>query len=74
MAGPQALSCMQHICANNINVAIGKIVYTQWLNADGGIEADVTVTRIVSDRFMIVSACVSERRDWFWAAQAQCQM
>ena len=66
VAGPQALSCLQHICSNNVDVAFGKIVYTQWLNADGGIEADVTVTRLASDRFMIVSACISERRDWFW--------
>jgi glycine cleavage system aminomethyltransferase T/glycine/D-amino acid oxidase-like deaminating enzyme len=78
VAGPQAQDCLQHICANNVDVAIGKIVYTQWLNESGGIEADVTITRLATDRFMIVSACVSERRDWFWlskhAAQFDCEV
>ena len=78
VAGPQAQACLQHICANNVDVTIGKIVYTQWLNESGGIEADVTITRLATDRFMIVSACVSERRDWFWlskhAAQFDCEV
>ena len=78
VAGPQAQACLQHICANNVDVAIGKIVYTQWLNESGGIEADVTITRLATDRFMIVSACVSERRDWFWlskhAARFDCEV
>ena len=78
VAGPQAQACLQHICANNVDVAIGKIVYTQWLNESGGIEADVTITRLATDRFMIVSACVSERRDWFWlskhAAHFDCEV
>ena len=78
VAGPQAQACLQHICANNVDVAIGKIVYTQWLNESGGIEADVTITRLATDRFMIVSACVSERRDLFWlskhAAQFDCEV
>ena len=66
ISGPEALACLQHICANDIDVPIGKIVYTQWLNNDGGIEADITITRTDHDTFMIVSGCVSERRDWFW--------
>ena len=78
VAGPQAQACLQHICANNVDVVIGKIVYTQWLNESGGIEADVTITRLATDCFMIVSACVSERRDWFWlskhAAQFDCEV
>ncbi len=66
VAGIDALACLERICANDIDVADGKLVYTQWLNEKGGIEADVTVTRVSADCFMIVSACVSERRDWFW--------
>ncbi len=66
VSGPEALQCLQYICANDVNVPVGKIVYTQWLNQDGGIEADVTITRTDHSAFMVVSACVSERRDWFW--------
>ena len=65
-SGPEALQCLQYICANDLDVPVGKVVYTQWLNQDGGIEADVTITRTDHSKFMIVSACVSERRDWFW--------
>ena len=66
VSGPEALQCLQYICANDVNVPVGTIVYTQWLNQDGGIEADVTITRTDHSAFMVVSACVSERRDWFW--------
>jgi glycine cleavage system aminomethyltransferase T len=39
------------------------VVYTQWLNEQGGIEADVTVTRLADDAFMIVTVAASQRRD-----------
>jgi 4-methylaminobutanoate oxidase (formaldehyde-forming) len=35
---------LNKICANDVAVPVGKIVYTQWLNDNGGIEADLTVT------------------------------
>ena len=66
LQGPQALSCLQHICANDVDVPVGNIVYSQWLNEAGGIEADVTITRLDAQSFMVVSGCASERRDWFW--------
>jgi 4-methylaminobutanoate oxidase (formaldehyde-forming) len=45
---------------------VGNIVYSQWLNDAGGIEADVTITRLDSQSYMVVSGCASERRDLFW--------
>ena len=45
---------------------IGKIVYTQWLNDNGGIEADLTVTREADDRFLIVTAAATQVRDFHW--------
>ena len=39
---------------------VGKIVYTQWLNDSGGIEADLTVTREAEDRFLIVTAAATQ--------------
>ena len=54
---------MQHICANQMDVEIAQIVYTQWLNEEAGIEADVTVTRTAEQTFMVVGPCASERRD-----------
>ncbi|MFT6436909.1 MAG: 4-methylaminobutanoate oxidase (formaldehyde-forming) [Candidatus Azotimanducaceae bacterium] len=67
--GPDALAVLNQVSANNIDVAPGQIVYTQWLNARGGIEADVTITRLAEDEFMVVSACASELRDFRWLQQ-----
>ena len=54
------------ICANDIDVPVGRVVYTQWLNEAGGIEADVTVTRVSETSFLVVSIAVSQRRDMAW--------
>jgi 4-methylaminobutanoate oxidase (formaldehyde-forming) len=64
--GPDAKSVLQSICANDIDVPIGKVVYTQLLNERGGIEADLTVTRLAEDTYLIVTAGASETRDYDW--------
>lgn len=61
--GPDALAVLNWISGNQIDAAIGKAVYTQWLNDRGGIEADLTVTRLGSDRFMVVTAAAAATRD-----------
>ncbi len=52
--GRHAESLLNRICANNVAVPVGKIVYTQWLNQLGRIEADLTVTRLAEDQFLLV--------------------
>ena len=47
-----AMDFLQLICANDVDVKPGKMVYTQWLNDKGGIEADVTVTRLALDDYL----------------------
>lgn len=64
--GPDAVSVLNEICANEIDVPVGKAVYTQWCNERGGIEADLTVTRIDDDRFLVVTAAASRTRDLAW--------
>ena len=64
--GPESLGLLQWLSANDLDVDANRIVYTQWLNEDAGIEADVTITRIAKDKFMVVSACASELRDGYW--------
>jgi 4-methylaminobutanoate oxidase (formaldehyde-forming) len=44
----------------------GRIVYTQFLNDDGCIEADVTVTRLSADEFLVVTPAATVRRDLHW--------
>ncbi len=54
--GRDALSFMQRLCANDMDVPLGRLVYTAMLNEDGGIEADVTVTRVAENEFFIVTS------------------
>jgi len=53
--GREAEKYLNRICANNIAVPPGRIVYTQWLNERGTIEADLTVTRLAEDQFLILT-------------------
>jgi 4-methylaminobutanoate oxidase (formaldehyde-forming) len=62
--GRDALKTLQFICGNDIDVPVGKVVYTQMLNARGGIEADITVTRLAEDKFFIVSPGACGVRDF----------
>jgi 4-methylaminobutanoate oxidase (formaldehyde-forming) len=64
--GPDAESVLQRICANDVGGAPGRAVYTQWLNERGGIEADLTVTRLADDAYMVVTAAATARRDLLW--------
>jgi glycine cleavage system aminomethyltransferase T len=53
--GRDALAFLQRLCANeNVDVPAGRIVYTQMLNARGGIESDLTVTRLSETAFLLV--------------------
>ena len=64
--GPDAERVLNRICANDVAVPVGKMVYTQWLNDRGGIEADLTITREAPDRFLVVSAAATQTRDFSW--------
>ena len=68
--GPEALEVLEQLSANLIDVAPGNGVYTQWLNERGGIEADLTVTRLASDEFWVVTSAASQTRDWAWLRRA----
>jgi glycine cleavage system T protein len=66
LEGADAEAVLNRVCANNVSVAIGQIVYTQWLNPRGGIEADLTITRESETRFLIVTAGATQTRDLAW--------
>ena len=68
---------LNRVCAGDVAVPVGRIVYTQWLNDAGGIEADLTVTRLAQDRYLVVTAAATQVRDLAWlrghiAAGADC--
>jgi len=64
--GRDACRELNRICANDIDREVGRVVYTQCLNERGGIEADVTVTRLSETAFMMVSLGSSQTRDLSW--------
>ncbi len=64
--GRDAEAVLQRICANDVAVAPGRSVYTQWLNERGGIEADLTVTRLSETAFLVVTGTAVARRDLAW--------
>jgi len=64
--GRDAEAALNRICANNIAVPVGKSVYTQWLNETGTIEADLTVTRVETDGFLIVTAPATHTHVHTW--------
>ncbi|MCH2098049.1 MAG: FAD-dependent oxidoreductase, partial [Pseudomonadales bacterium] len=66
LRGPDACRVLDRVSANSVDVPVDRVVYTQWLNARGGIEADVTVTRLAVDAFMIVSSVACAERDHDW--------
>ena len=67
--GHDACRVLNTICANNVDVPVGRLVYTQWLNENGGIEADVTVTRLSETSFLVVTISTSQVRDFAWLAR-----
>jgi 4-methylaminobutanoate oxidase (formaldehyde-forming) len=64
--GRDAEKVLNNICANNVAVPVGKVVYTQWLNERGGMVADLTVTRLAEDKYFIVSAGDFYTHDLMW--------
>jgi 4-methylaminobutanoate oxidase (formaldehyde-forming) len=66
LEGPDAAAVLQRLCANDVDVPAGRIVYTQMLNRHGGIEADLTVTRLAETAYLIVTAAASATHDADW--------
>jgi 4-methylaminobutanoate oxidase (formaldehyde-forming) len=62
--GPDALKVLNQMSGGDIDSPVGKVIYTQWLNGRGGIEADLTTTRLGEDHFMVVSGSGAPMRDW----------
>lgn len=64
--GRDACAFLNRLCANQMDVAPGKIVYTQMLNNRGGIESDLTVTRFSETAFFAVVPGATLQRDLAW--------
>ena len=64
--GAGACTFLQGLCANDVDVPVGRIVYTQMLNRRGGIETDFTLTRLAADRYLIVTGTAVGNHDLGW--------
>ena len=69
--GKDAERFLNYLCGANLSVDIGKIVYTQFLNSKGGIEADVTVTRLSESIYLIVTPAATRLADETWLRRNQ---
>jgi glycine cleavage system T protein len=66
LTGPGALAFLQNLAANDLDKPVGTITYTQFLNNNGGIESDVTITRLDEDTFRIISGTSFVSNDLGW--------
>ncbi|MDH4110946.1 MAG: FAD-dependent oxidoreductase, partial [Gammaproteobacteria bacterium] len=64
--GRDAGRCLNRISANDVDGATGQITYTQWLNAQGKLEADLTVTKLADDRYFVVVTDTMVRHAETW--------
>ena len=66
LKGRDALPVLQRLCANEIDVPVGRMVYTAMLNERGGFESDLTITRLGADAFFILTGSAQATRDADW--------
>ncbi|MBT4890668.1 MAG: GcvT family protein [Rhodospirillales bacterium] len=66
--GRDACEFLQWMCVSNIDVPVGKLIYTHMLNSMGGIEVDITIDRRASDCYIIYSSAGVHQRDMNWMA------
>src|SRR5207247_2051765 len=55
LQGPDVTVALQRLCANDVDVTPGRIVYTQMLNERGGIDGDLTVTRLADEPALVAA-------------------
>jgi glycine cleavage system T protein len=66
VSGPGALALLERVCDSRIDRPAGAIIYTQMLNARGGIVADLTITRLGEGRFRLITGAGTVDSDRGW--------
>ena len=66
IVGKDAEAALSWIAANNVAKPPGAVTYTQLLNHNGGIECDLTITRLAKDRFYVVTGTAFGAHDFDW--------
>jgi heterotetrameric sarcosine oxidase gamma subunit len=70
LKGRDSLAVLQRLCANEIDVALDRMVYTAMLNARGGFESDLTIVRLGPSEFFIITGSAQTTRDFAWIERA----
>ena len=66
VSGPGALPLLQRVADGNMDKPVGSAMYTQFLNSHGGVEADLTVTRLGAELFRVVTGSGFIGNDLAW--------
>ena len=66
LVGKDAAKALSWICSNHIDKPVGSLTYTQMLNPKGGVECDVTVSRVADNEFYIVTGTAFATHDFAW--------
>src|SRR5580704_13830081 len=66
ISGPAALDAVQNLSVAQLNLPVGRVVYTSWLDENGGFRADLTVMRLADDRFRVVTGGATGKSDAKW--------
>src|SRR5881392_953531 len=66
ISGPAALDAVQNLSVAQMNLPVGRVVYTSWLDENGGFRADLTVMRLAEDRFRVVTGGATAMSDAAW--------
>jgi len=64
--GRDAVAVLERLCANRVDVAPGRVVYSAMLNARGGFESDITLARLAPDTFFLLAGSAQATRDAAW--------
>jgi glycine cleavage system aminomethyltransferase T len=64
--GPGAMAFLQFMCVNNVDVPVGRSVYTPLLTPGGGFRGDLTIMRLAADHFRVITGAFDGGRDKYW--------
>lgn len=69
VTGKEAEAALHYVAAADIRVPVGDVVYTQFLDERGGINADLSIARVEDERFWVITSIGSRNRDWWHLKQ-----
>jgi glycine cleavage system aminomethyltransferase T/glycine/D-amino acid oxidase-like deaminating enzyme len=64
--GPDAVAALQYIVVNNVDVAVGRSIYTPLLTPAGGFRGDLTIQRLGEQHFRVITGAFDGGRDQYW--------